>query len=404
MSGSLPYPPPRLVFFETTAVCNLHCQHCRRPASAGTVSYQDLSTEEAKRLVDEVASWGRRVLILSGGEPLLRPDIYVLASRASASGLIVGLATNATLIDGQVAQLIKKSGINRVSVSLDGADAATHDAFRRATGSFAAALAGIGALREAGVPLQINVTVAKHNVHQLNEMVLLAKEIGAEALHLFLLVPVGCGLEIADEQMISAQAYEETLNWLYETELREDQLELRATCAPHYFRIVRQRGAPVRHGCEGNIVPSLARQLGVATSDEPGLRAEGHLQHSERDECVAGPLPEFQAATRGCLAGTGVCFVSHEGKVFGCGYLPIEAGDFRRESLMDIWRSSPLFTKLRDLKALKGKCGRCSFKTVCGGCRARAYGVTGDYLAEEPFCIYQPPKSTPAESTPVRKM
>ncbi len=349
------YPSPRLVFWETTAACNLHCSHCRRTEVADKSSPEELSTGEAEGLLDELSAWARTILVLSGGEPLLRPDIYHLMDYASKKGLVVALATNGTLIDQRVAKLIRNNGIERVSVSLDGADAPTHDAFRRLPGSFHSALAGIHALRAEGVPLQINVTVARHNAHQLDEMVNLTKALGAVALHLFLLVPVGCGMEIAAEQGLQADAYERTLDWLYDAERRHSDLQLRATCAPHYFRVVRQRQAPPTHA-------------------EHGSDGRGALH----------------AATRGCLAGSGVCFVSHLGKVYGCGYMPIEAGDLRETSLAEIWQSSTLFSQLRELNRLKGKCGRCGYQAVCGGCRARAYGSTGDFLAEEPFCVYQP--------------
>jgi heme b synthase len=362
------HPWPRLVFWETTAACNLRCCHCRRTEVADEISPDELSTAEAERLIDELAEWGRTILVLSGGEPLLRPDIFRLMSYASKKDLIVALATNGTLIDQSVAKRIWESGADRVSISLDGADESTHDAFRRLPGSFRSALAGIQALRAEGVPFQINVTVAKHNADQLDAMVELAKDLEATALHLFLLVPVGCGMEIAEEQTLRADAYEETLNWLYDTERREKGLQLRATCAPHYFRVVRQR--QVANGDQDD--RSSGRPAG-----HPGS-GEGH------------PRGALHAATRGCLAGTGVCFVSYSGKVYGCGYMPIEAGDLRQATLAEIWQESKLFAQLRDLSGLKGKCGRCGFGKVCGGCRARAYGSTGDYLAEEPFCAYQP--------------
>ncbi len=207
--------------WETTAACNLVCSHCRRTEVADAPAAHELSTEEAERMIDEIAGWGRSILVFSGGEPLLRPDIFRLLSYANERGLIVALATNGTLINSDLAKRIHESGVDRVSISLDGADDATHDAFRRLPGSFRSALAGIEALRTEGVPIQINVTVAEHNADQLDRMVSLAKELGAAALHLFLLVPVGCGMEIAEDQTLSAESYEATLNWLYETERRE---------------------------------------------------------------------------------------------------------------------------------------------------------------------------------------
>lgn len=365
------YPPPRLVFWETTAGCNLRCIHCRRIEVADQLTPHDLTTAEAFQLVDQIAETGSPVLVLSGGEPLMRPDILTIARYATDVGLPVALATNGTLIDPELAARIGESGIKRVSISFDGADAATHDLFRSLPGSFEAAVRGFRALRAVGLPVQINTTVARHNRAQLEAILELAKDLGAVALHLFLLVPVGCGVEIAEDQMISASDYEHVLNWLYETEQNEPSLQLKATCAPHYFRVMHQRRAQEhRQGLRRELPASHGRQVG------------GH------------PHGQMHAATKGCLAGTGVCFVSHRGQVFPCGYLPVEAGNVRQQSFGDIWQDSPLFDELRNPDLLRGKCGICQFKTLCSGCRARAYGVTGDYLAEEPFCAYEPESRT----------
>ncbi len=361
------YPPPRLVFWETTAGCNLKCVHCRRITLADQLLPQDLTTAEAFKLIDDIAAVGKPVFVLSGGEPLFRPDIYEIARYATDKGLPVALATNGTLIDDAVAERIRDSGIKRVSISFDGVDAPTHDAFRGQIGSFAAAIRGFRALRRVGLPVQINTTVAKHNEAQLEQMLQLAKDLDAVGLHLFLLVPVGCGVEIAEEQMISASEYERVLNWLYDVEQSEPELQLKATCAPHYFRVMRMRQAQdKRNGVQRNLPASHDRQI------------NGH------------PHGQMHAATKGCLAGTGVCFVSHRGEIFPCGYLPVEAGNMRRQSFGEIWQDSTLFAEMRNPDLLEGKCGSCQFKSLCSGCRARAYGVTGNYLAEEPFCAYEP--------------
>jgi len=367
------YPPPRLIFWETTAGCNLACIHCRRITVADQLMPQDLNTAEAFDLIEQIAAFARPIFVLSGGEPLFRPDIFAIARHAADAGLTVALATNGTLIDADVAGRIRASGIRRVSVSLDGADAATHDLFR-GPGAFRKALDGMAHLAAAGVPYQINTTVAQHNVGQMPEMLRLAQESGARALHLFLLVPVGCGVEIAADQQIGPAEYEAVLNWMYDAEMHTD-IELKATCAPHYFRIARQRQAEERR--LGVVRPLPASHHRQAHAGRPA--DDGH----ERE-------PAMHAMTKGCLAGTGVCFVSHRGEVFPCGYLPLEAGNIRRQPLREIWEQSPLFATLRDPRLLEGKCGRCEFKHVCGGCRARAYGMTGAYLAEEPFCVYEP--------------
>ncbi|MFO8035648.1 MAG: radical SAM protein [Anaerolineales bacterium] len=374
MTKSQPYPPPRLIFWETTAGCNLSCTHCRRITITDQRTPQDLSTDQSYELIDQITSFARPILILSGGEPLIREDIFDIARYAHEAGLITALATNGTLIDAEVAQRIKASGIRRVSVSFDGADASTHDAFR-GSGSYRRAMEGVQRLRDVDVPYQINTTITQHNAHQVEQMLRLAKTNGAVALHFFLLVPVGCGAEIAEDEQISPERYEEVLNWLYRAEKTED-LELKATCAPHYFRIVNQHRAEERkRGEHPQHPPSHHRQK--QAGDHP------HSSHP-------GGRHALNAMTKGCLAGTGVCFINHQGKVYPCGYLPLEAGDIRELPLERIWASSPLFIQLRDPDLLEGKCGRCEFKHVCGGCRARAYGATGNFLAEEPFCSYEP--------------
>ena len=368
-----PVQPPRLVFWETTAGCNLSCVHCRRVTIAGGLLPDDLTTPEAFALVDQIAAFARPILVLSGGEPLLRPDIFDIARHAADRGLTVALATNGTLVDGTVAGRMRESGVRRASVSFDGADAATHDLFRGA-GAFASALAGIGHLRSHGIPFQINTTVARHNIRQMPETLAMARELGAAALHLFLLVPVGCGAEISDDQQIDPEEYEAVLNWLYEAECAcrsEGGIELKATCAPHYFRVVSQRQAEERRN-------------GV-------VRARPQSQHRQAGAGHGSGDPDaMRAMTKGCLAGTGVCFVSHRGRVFPCGYLPVEAGDVRTQDFRQVWEDSPLFRELRDPDLLGGKCGLCEFRRICGGCRARAYGTTARYLDAEPFCTYLP--------------
>ncbi len=344
----------RLVFWETTAGCNLECVHCRRLEVAQQMMQEDLSTDEALALVESIARVGRPILVLSGGEPLIRPDIFTIARHAVSQGLLVSLATNGTLVTAAVARQVKEAGVRRVSISLDGADAQTHDVFRALPGSFAAALRGLEFLREAGVEVQINTTIARHNDGQLADIYHLARSVGAVALHAFMLVPVGCGVQIADDQMLTPERYEEVLNEFYDLSQR-GELQLKATCAPHYYRIARQR----------------ARAAGVPlTTAREGMAA----------------------MTRGCLAGTNVCFVSHKGQVFPCGYLPLEAGNVRTRDFGAIWSGAPLFRSLRE-DALGGKCGACEYRRVCCGCRARAYFATGDYLAEEPYCAYQPSRS-----------
>lgn len=369
------YPSPRLIFWETTAGCNLKCIHCRRITIADQLLPQDLKTDEAFHLVDQVAAFAKPIFVLSGGEPLFRPDIFDIARHAADAGLIVALATNGTLIDSNMARRIRASGVQRVSISFDGADAATHDAFR-GKGAFDQAIAGMTHLRSVGVPFQINTTVARHNVDKMPETLAMAKEMGATALHLFLLVPVGCGVEIADNQQITPIEYENVLNWLYDAEM-QGGIELKATCAPHYFRIVRQRQAEERR-------QGIVRERPQSQHRQQHAGGNGGERHA------------MNAMTKGCLAGTGVCFISHRGEVFPCGYLPLEAGNLHTQSFREIWEASSLFANLRNPDLLGGKCGLCEFKHVCSGCRARAYGTTQEYLGEEPFCTYVPRRTNQA--------
>jgi AdoMet-dependent heme synthase len=389
---------PRLIFWEVTKGCNLRCVHCRATATELS-SPSDLPTKKALEIIDQIITVSNPILVLSGGEPLYRSDIFQLARYAGDKGLRVALATNGTLVTKDVARMIADSRIKRVSISLDGADPATHDTFRGIPGAFEAALYGFRNLKEVGMSVQINMTIARHNAEQLPRVLELAKSVGADALHTFLLVPVGCGVDIAADQMVPPEEYERMLNWFYDRSL-EGGIELKATCAPHYFRVVRQRRIADRRAAEAaaKSVPAHSPvhpdAIGPTDMLMPGgtgisLRPQGpppgrHTGHP------GGDPNDMNAMTKGCLAGTGVCFISHEGEVFPCGYLPAIAGDLRKQQFADIWVNATVFNELRDTENLKGKCGCCEFRNVCMGCRARAFAATGDYLGEEPFCVYEP--------------
>jgi radical SAM protein with 4Fe4S-binding SPASM domain len=306
----------------------------------------------------------------------------------------VALATNGTLVTTQIARKILDSGVRRVSISLDGADASTHDAFRGLPGAFDAALRGFQNLRQLGMSLQINMTIARHNAHQLPAVLELAKQIGADALHTFLLVPVGCGVDIATEQMVPAEEYEKILNWFYDRS-REGGIELKATCAPHYFRVMRQRRAAERRAAAGVSIDSSAPFTGskkdsIDPTEMTMPGSTGIALHPHAGQSGHGRPEGMNAMTKGCLAGTGVCFISHKGEVYPCGYLPVLAGDLNQQSFAEIWENASVFRELRNTDNLKGKCGYCEFRNICMGCRARAFAATGDHLEEEPFCVYQP--------------
>ncbi|MFP4053058.1 MAG: radical SAM protein [Phycisphaerae bacterium] len=341
MTASHPTAPPplRIVFWESTTRCNLSCVHCRR-LEDGSRSPDELTTDEVRSVIDSAAELGKPIFIFSGGEPLMRDDWEALAAHATQKALPTALATNGTMVDADMAGRIAAAGFRRVSVSFDGADPATHDAFRGVEGAFDAARTGALHLRAASVPTQVNATIAAHNDGQLDDLLALTRSLGAVALHLFLLVPVGCGVKIGPTHQLPPERYEAVLEWVLDRQAQTD-IEVRATCAPHYYRLAARRGRDVTR-------------------------------------------------SRGCLGGVAVAFVSHTGEVFPCGYLPVRCGSVREQTLADVWRESTVFADLRDPDRLTGKCGRCGYRTLCGGCRARAYAATGDYLSEEPACVYRP--------------
>ena len=353
---------PRIVAWEITRRCNLSCMHCR--ADAECIEYAgELSTAECLVQVDELVKLGKPTLILTGGEPLMRPDVWDIAEYAIGQGLRTVMAVNGTLLTPEVAARMAATGITRISISLDFPTAPDHDRFRGEPGAFESAVQGIRNAQAAGVEFQMNTTITRLNVACLDDMLDLALELGAVAFHPFLLVPTGRGKEMADQEL-SPEDYEHTLNWIYDRQKAlEGRIFFKPTDAPHYFRILRQRTA-----CGDGAIR-------VA----PG----GHSGHPTGHGSLS-------SLSRGCLAGIGFMFISHVGDVQGCGYLTVPAGNVREQPLSEIWHHSRLFHDLRQFDALTGKCGLCEFRRVCGGCRARAYEATGDYMAEEPYCVYQP--------------
>lgn len=343
-------PACRLIAWEVTRSCNLACRHCR--AEAHPEPYPDeLSHEEALALIETFPQTGRPIVIFTGGEPMLRPDVYELVRAVHDRGLTCAFSPNGTLITAETARRIREAGVSRCSISIDGADAASHDAFRGVPGAFEASLRGMRHLTDAGVPFQINTTVTRDNLGSFRQIFELCQRLGAVAWHIFLLVPTGRGAALGD-QVISAGEYEEVLRWFYRFR-KTTSMHLKATCAPHYARIMRQ----------------MAREEGIRV-DAAGFGMD--------------------AFTRGCLGGIGFCFISHTGQVQPCGYLELDCGNVRETPFPEIWRRSDHFLRLRDRAFYQGKCGVCEYHQVCGGCRARAYNMSGSYLAEEPLCSYVP--------------
>ncbi len=348
--GKDPESSLRLIAWEVTRNCNLSCIHCRAAATKGP-HIGELDTEACLRVLDEISEVGQPVVILTGGEPLLRPDIFEIARYGTKKELRMVMAPNGTLITEANAKEMVSAGIQRISISIDGATQKGHDRFRQMKGAFEGALRGIHWAKQAGLDFQINTTITQQNFRELPKIQELAVELGAVAHHIFLLVPTGRGKYIVD-QGITAQQYEETLNWFYD-QRDKVPLQLKATCAPHYYRILRER----------------AREEGKTVT----FKTHG-----------------LDAVTRGCLGGTSFCFISNTGIVQPCGFLDLNCGSVKESPFGIIWNESEVFKTLRNYNSLKGKCGKCEYRKVCGGCRARAYEATGDYLAEEPLCLYQP--------------
>ncbi len=343
-------PELRLLAWEVTRACNLACKHCR--AEADPRPHPDeLSSREAKEFIASIPLVGSPILIFTGGEPLLRKDIFELVEQARDQGLKCVMAPNGTLLDRVNVGRMLQSGVERVSISLDGPDAESHNAFRGVKGAFEACLDGVKILQQQGLPFQVNTTVTRDNIASLPRMFKLAQDLGAVAWHIFLLVPTGRAKDL-QQQVISAQEYEDVLHWFYDFQ-RNSSMLLKATCAPHYHRILRQR----------------AKQEGL----------EVNYQNFGLD-----------ALSRGCLGGTGFCFVSHKGQVQPCGYLNLDCGQLRKQPFPEIWKYSAQFLQLRDPKQYRGKCAACEYLRVCGGCRARAQSIKGHFLEEEPLCNYQP--------------
>ncbi|MFQ6094366.1 MAG: heme b synthase [bacterium] len=344
--------PPRLIAWEITRSCTLNCRHCRAAARYGPYP-NEFTTDECFKVLDNIASFARPIMILTGGEPMLRDDIFEIATYGSRLGLRMTMAPCGFLFDNESVQKMKAAGIERISLSLDGATARTHDTFRRIEGAFDAVVRAMRCAREKDLDFQINTTVTKHNLKELDHILQLAIESGAVAFHPFLLVPTGRGKELAGEE-ISPTEYESVLNWIYD-QRKKVPIQFKPTCAPHYYRIFRQR------------------------EKEQGRR-------------MTPQTHGLDAMTKGCMGGQSFAFISHTGRVQICGFLETECGDVRKENydFRKIWETSPIFEQMRNLDGYHGRCGYCEYRKVCGGCRARAFAATGDYLDEEPYCIYEP--------------
>ena len=347
---------PDIIAFEVTRRCRFHCKHCRAAAGDEQLSgehvepqhKEELTTSQCRKILVSIARFNKKcTIILTGGEPMERQDIYEIIRCGKELGLTMVMATCGYLIDQQSIKQLKKAGIKALSFSLDGASAATNDEFRLSPGAFDETVKATQIARQAKMRFQINTTISKINVNEIYAISQLAQELGACCFNPFILVPTGRGSEIAD-QILDSVEYETLLNRLLDIKHKLD-IDMRVTCGPQFARVSRQK-----------------------------------------------KLDQLSAPVKGCLGGRAFGFISYKADVQICGFLDISAGNLVKNSydFEDIWVNSDLLKKIRDLPGYKGSCGNCEYLGVCGGCRARAFTLTGDYLAADLVCDYKPKKNS----------
>jgi radical SAM protein with 4Fe4S-binding SPASM domain len=331
---------PRLIAFEVTRRCRYICKHCR--ASAGVFDEKDLTTSECKKIIKAIAKFSKCILIFTGGEPMERSDIYELIQCAHESGLKPVLATCGYRVDEKTITKLKKAGVTALSFSIDGANAETHDRFRETSGAFDSTIKAIKIARKAKVRFQINTTISKVNVSEVIGIARLAKELGAYCFNPFILVPTGRGREMASE-ILDPVEYEVLLNELLRIKLK-GEIKVRVTCGPQFARVCKQ-------------------------AEDKGLMED---------------VP-------GCMGGRGFAFISYRGDVQICGFLDVPAGNLinNKFNFKKIWEESQLLKEIRNVSDYKGTCEGCEYAELCGGCRARAYAMGGDYMGEDPVCVYK---------------
>ena len=327
---------PSLVSWNLTKKCNLRCPHCY--LEAGRAASRELTTDECLALLDEMAALGTEMLILTGGEPLLRKDIYEIASKASALGIWVVMGTNGVLITDLVAEKMVECGVKGVGISIDSAKPARHNAFRGGRNAWQFSVRALEICRAHGLEVLVQTTVMEKNYNEIPALLDFAKEKGAWSFNLYFLVQTGRGKDMTD---LSASATDAMLHKLVDLQDEYRPMLVRSKCAPQFKQIAYARG---RGGMESG----------------------------------------------GCMAATEYCRITPEGDVTPCPYMTVVGGNVLETSFTDIWHGSEVFAALRDVGQLKGRCGACEFKSICGGCRCRAYASTGDYLEEDPACTYQP--------------
>jgi radical SAM protein with 4Fe4S-binding SPASM domain len=382
---------PYVISWNLTYRCNLACEHCYLDAGGapkvGTENFADrseLGTEECFRVIDEIAAFAPECLtILTGGEPLLRRDILEIVRRASERGLWVVVGTNGVRITENLARCLAEAGARGLSLSLDALDSDRHDAFRRVRGAWRNTVDGAKILNGTGLPFIVQTTAGSHNLGELEAIADFAHErLAAKVWNLYFLVPTGRGQFVSD--MTPAQ-YDEVLASLYRIQRKhERRMLVNAKCAPHYIKTVLENAGSHRADADP-----------VAASGEPG-----HVT----PWLGSSPIRTYSGGAGGCPAGTHYMGIRPNGDVTPCPYLPVFAGSLRGASLADLWTSSDLFTGIRRRSSLAGRCGACEMNAQCGGCRARAFGMTGDLMAEDPLCTHTPGRFAGSPLLAVRDM
>ncbi|KAA6456505.1 TIGR04053 family radical SAM/SPASM domain-containing protein [Acidobacteria bacterium AB60] len=369
--GGLNYDDaPFLAIWEVTQSCDLACKHCR--AAAQPIAHPDqLTTEEGKAVIDQIAAMHIPIFVFTGGDPLKRPDLFELVRYSAEKGVKVAVTPSATpLLTREAIFQMKEAGVVRLGISLDGSCPEIHDRFRGLPGAFARTIQAVEWANEAGLPIQVHTTISRHNAHDLDNLCNLFEKLAIVMWNVFFLVPVGRG-QLAD--LLSGEEFEQVFGKIYELSHRVS-FQIKTTEAMHYRRYLLQHNLQERRMGQGHPAghpAALQEYEPGAPQADPQTRAHGW-------------------ATRRVNDGKGFMFISHVGNVYPSGFLPLHAGNIRETPLAEIYREAPIFKALRDTSQLEGKCGACEYKEICGGSRARAYALTGDPLAQEPCCIYQP--------------
>jgi AdoMet-dependent heme synthase len=355
---------PFLVIWETTQACDLVCVHCRAEARSCR-DPEELTTQEAFRLLETVRRFGRPLFVLTGGDPAKRPDVVDVVAEGSRLGLRMGMTPSSTpLLTPDLVRGVADAGLSRLAMSLDGATARSHDSFRGVEGSFQRTLDTLKLARELGLSTQVNTTLTRRTVAEFDQVVELMLELGIALWSVFFLVPVG---RASRDDLMDAEGFEEAFHRMAELADRVP-FDIKSTAAPHYRRVVVQRQVAARRAGDRDAAPDpLTGGVGFSLADGVGR-------------------------ARGVNDGNGFVFISHRGEIMPSGFLPLSAGNVRTHDLVETYREAPLFRSLRDPDQLKGKCGVCEYRTICGGSRARAFAMRGDPLAAEPSCAYEPPR------------